>query len=137
MRQQESVDEIKPADTTRERVVLGAVTNAMKQLFWGIRRHAQHLDATLRRRNQTGHQVHQRGLTGAVWADKAGDPRPKIQRHAVHAQHFAVELADALKNDAVAHPRTTSFACSRWLSRSSEKTIATSSTSAATPTGNS
>src|SRR5215469_3006336 len=84
-------DEIKAGDAAREGIELRAVTDVSEQLFRLVRWNAEHTEISLRRADEPGDQVHQRGLTGAVRTNQAGDSRRQREVHAIDAQHLAVE----------------------------------------------
>ena len=65
--------------------------------------------------DQAGHQVHQRGLAGAVRPDQAGDAGRDVQRDAVHAEHLAVELRDLVEARPVGRAVTTTTSTGRSL----------------------
>ena len=101
---QERVDELIAGDAARERIELRAVAELAEQLLGIVGRDAEHADAAARGAQQAGHQVHQRGFAGAVRTDQAGDAGRNRQRHAVHAEHVAVELRDVVEDDLLVGP---------------------------------
>ena len=108
VQQEERVDELVAGESFGKGVELRAVAHFAEEFFGVVGRDAEHADLAVRGPDQTGHQVHERGLAGAVGADQAGDAGRNGQVHAVDAQHFAVEAGDIVEDNAGLAHRTTS-----------------------------
>ena len=95
---------------------------------------AEDADVALRGANEPGHQVHEGGLARAVGSNQTGNARRQREIHTIDAQHLAIEAGDVLQDDSArvvyprvshqqishrrgVHPRITSFARRRLLSR--------------------
>ncbi len=99
-------------------VVLGTVADQPEELLGVVGAHAEDRDLAAARPQQTGHQVHQGALAGAVGTDEAGEAGCDVEVDPVDAEDLAVETGHTAEDDAVAAHRTTS--CARSLRLSSQ-----------------
>ncbi len=135
---QPSADEGAAGDSAREGVELGAVADAPAEGDGIVGAKSQHGEASPRRADQPGQEVHERRLAGAVGPHEARDPRRQRQGHAVDAEDLAVELRDVLEDDPIVRAHdTTSRPRSRRSSSHTDSAAAAASPAQAAQVGRS
>src|SRR6185312_3502481 len=99
--QQIRVNKLTTCHASRKRVELRAVADFLEQLFRLIGRRAEDANRAASRLKQSGHQIHQRRLAGAVWSNKARDARRNLQIHTIDAKNLSIEFRDIVENDLI------------------------------------
>src|SRR2546423_14264185 len=96
--QQTLEDEVEASEAARKRIKLSAVTYVAKEFLRLVGRDAEDTDVALRRANEPGHQVHERGLARAVGSNQTSNAGRQREVHTIDAQDLAIEAGDVLQD---------------------------------------
>ncbi len=98
MNEEKRVDEFAAGQASGKGIKLGAVTDLAEELLRLVSRNTEKGDLAPRRPQQPRHEIHDRGLAGAVRPDETGNAGADAEIDSIHSENLTVELGDVVED---------------------------------------